>query len=117
MIRFNEIPKIYLSNRPVDFRKGIDGFASIIQSEFELDPFQDALFIFYNRQHNKLKMLYYDGTGFWLLYKRLNKGTFKVKMSSKEEALVISHNQLQWLLQGLSMEQKRAFPHKQYEFI
>jgi transposase len=59
MIRFNEIPKIYLSNWPVDFRKGFDGFASIIQSEFELDPFQEALFIFYNRKHNKFKSSIY----------------------------------------------------------
>lgn len=77
MIIFNEIKVIYLVQGYTDLRKGIDGFASIIQDRFKLNPFEDALYLFCNRQRDKLKCLYWDGTGFWLLYKRLEKGHFK----------------------------------------
>ena len=75
---FDEISNIYILVEPCDLRKGIDGYASIVRSEFHLDPMHTGnLYIFCNKHHNKLKCLYYDGTGFWLLYKRLESGTFK----------------------------------------
>lgn len=107
MIRFNEITNIYLSTEAVDLRKGIDGYALLVQDSYKLDPFEDALFIFINRNRNKLKCLYWDGTGFWLLYKRLEKGHFKLK--KKDGCITITHQQLEWLLQGLKIEQKTAF--------
>ena len=75
MIRFDDIPDIYLISGSTDLRKGIDGYAMIVQDLYHLSPFSDALFLFCNKDHNKLKCLYWDGTGFWLLYKRLEKGT------------------------------------------
>ena len=65
----------------------------------------NSLYIFYNRNRNKLKCLYYDETGFWLLYKRLESGTFKWSKSADEKLLEISE-QLKWLLEGLKTEQK-----------
>ena len=107
MISFNEISKIYLSSEAVDLRKGIDGYALLVQDHYQLDPFEDALFIFINKSTNKIKCLYWDGTGFWLLYKRLEKGHFKIKR--KDGYISITHQQLEWLLQGLKIEQKTAF--------
>lgn len=109
MIRFEDIDGIYICTGPTDLRKGIDGYASIVQSEFELSPFDNNLYIFCNRQHNKLKCLYWDGTGFWLLYKRLEKGHFKWKNTEDNKAVEITSQQLNWLLEGLKMEQKTAF--------
>ena len=77
MIRLDDAPAIYLVCGVTDLRKGIDAYAHIIQDRFRLDPFKDALFHFYNRNRDKLKCLYWDGTGFWLSYKRLEKGHFK----------------------------------------
>lgn len=105
MIDFSRIDHIYMASGPTDLRKGIDGYALIIQNEFQLDPFDDSLFIFCNRQHNKLKCLYWDGTGFWLLYKRLEKGHFKW-ISKADGSISITHHQFEWLLQGLKIEQK-----------
>ncbi len=105
MIDFSRIKHIYMASGPTDLRKGIDGYALIIQNEFQLDPFDDSLFIFCNRQHNKLKCLYWDGTGFWLLYKRLEKGHFKW-ISKTDGSISITHHQFEWLLQGLKIEQK-----------
>lgn len=67
MIRFDDISHIYIAPNVTDLRKGIDSYAAIVQNEFKQDPFSDAMYIFCNRTHDKLKILYWDGTGFWLL--------------------------------------------------
>ena len=71
MIRWEGIRKIVLVAGATDLRKGIDGYAAMIQDQTEFNPFDETLYLFCNRDHNKLKCLYRDGTGFWLLYKRL----------------------------------------------
>ncbi len=109
MIGFQNIKKVYMAQGYTDLRKGIDGYASIVQEQFQLSPFDDALFIFCNRNRNKLKCLYWDGTGFWLLYKRLENGHFKWRKEPGGKALSITHQQLSWLLEGLKIEQKTAF--------
>lgn len=116
MITFTEIPTIYLVQGTTDLRKGMDGYASLIQDHHHLDPFQNALFLFCNRHHNKMKCLYWDGSGFWLLYKRLEKGHFKWK---KEEngVVILTHQQLNWLLDGLKVEQKTAFKKSRPSYV
>lgn len=109
MISFQSIEKIYMAQGYTDLRKGIDGYALIVQENFHLSPFEDALFIFCNRDRNKLKCLYWDGSGFWLLYKRLEKGHFKWNTKEKGQAMEITHQQMAWLLEGLKIEQKTAF--------
>lgn len=64
MISFKDISKIYIAQGYTDLRKGIDGYAHIVQDQFHLCPFNDAMFIFCNRHRDKLKCLYWDGTGF-----------------------------------------------------
>lgn len=115
MIELDSIPKIFLVQGTTDLRKGIDGYASIIQDHFHLDPFSDTLFIFCNRTHNKIKCLYWDGSGFWLLYKRLEKGTFKWP-KDESSVLKITHQQMNWLLEGLKIEQKTAFEKQSYKY-
>ena len=103
---FEKISHIYIQVEPCDLRKGIDGYAALVNSEFNLDPMDsNSLYIFCNRNHNKLKCLYYDGTGFWLLYKRLENSKFRWPKSF-EEIKMISKKQLEWLLEGLEIEQK-----------
>lgn len=88
---FEKISHIYIQVEPCDLRKEIDGYAALVNSEFNMDPMDsNSLYIFCNRNHNKLKCLYYDGTGFWLLYKRLESGTFKWSKSADEKFLEIS---------------------------
>ena len=115
---FEKISHIYIQVEPCDLRKGIDGYAALVNSEFNLDPMDsNSLYIFCNRNHNKLKCLYYDGTGFWLLYKRLESGTFKWSKSADEKFLEISEQQLKWLLEGLKMEQKPAFKESRKMYV
>lgn len=116
MISFDSVDSIYVAQGPTDLRKGIDQLASMVQGVFELDPFDDALYLFCNRTRNKLKILYWDGSGFWLLNKRLDEGKFQWDRRG-EGCVSISHQQLRWLLEGLSMTQAKAFKKKHYQSV
>ncbi len=99
---------IYMAAGATDLRKGIDGYAQIVQASFHRSPMDKSLYIFCNRDHNKIKCLYWDGSGFWLLYKRLEKGHFKWKRSADGGICQISEKQLGWLLDGLKVDQKTS---------
>lgn len=107
MLNIHEVDMIYLACGYTDLRKSIDGLSIITQSKLQLDPFQKALFIFCNRQMNKLKILHFD-EGFWLYYYRLERGKFKWPMSEKE-ALQISMEDLSWLLKGYEVRNTSKF--------
>lgn len=68
---FSNIKNIYLVRKPADLRKGIDGYVSLIQAFTDLDPLNGSLFLFSNRQRNKMKGVIHDTNGFWLVYKRV----------------------------------------------
>ena len=76
MISF-EGKKIYLSCGHTDMRRGINGLVAIVESKFTLNPFDNALFVFCNRNRDRLKAVHWDGDGFWLHMKRLEKGRFR----------------------------------------
>jgi len=99
---------VYLACGVTDFRKSIDGLAIIVKETFNLDPFSRCLFVFSNRRKDKLKILEWENDGFWLHYKRLEKGTFRWPSNKEGETLTISQRQLRWLLDGLTIEQKQA---------
>ncbi|MGM9952837.1 MAG: IS66 family insertion sequence element accessory protein TnpB [Intestinibaculum porci] len=115
----DDIKQIFVCTEPVDLRKGIDGYAAIVQSIFHRSPMDHCLYIFCNRSHNKIKALYYDNasTGFWLLYKRLEKGTFKWKISSDGSYAEISEQQFRWLMEGLKINQPTAFKKIERQYV
>lgn len=100
--------KMYVVTGVTDLRKGIDGYAAIVQDQLHLNPFDHTMYIFCNKEHNKIKILYWDSTGFWLLYHRLEKGHFKWKKDSETGSIQISRQQFEWLRQGLKIEQKTS---------
>ena len=100
MKMFVEPDDIYLHTNAVDFRKSINGLLAIVENELELDAFRGALFIFCNKKQDKLKLLYWDNTGFALWYKRLEKRRFKWPKIGELDRLSLSEQQLQWLLGG-----------------
>lgn len=104
------VETVYLACGNTDLRKSIDGLAAIVSQTFELDPFSSCLFVFCNRQRDKLKILHWEYNGFWLYYRRLERGRFQWPASTTESPLAISRRQLQWLLDGLSLEQMQAHP-------
>ncbi|MCT4507215.1 MAG: IS66 family insertion sequence element accessory protein TnpB [Tepidibacter sp.] len=74
---------------------------------FKLDPFSNSLFIFCNRNKDKIKILQWEHSGFWLYYKRLEKGKFNWPMN-ENQVKTITQRELRWLLDGLSLEQPKA---------
>src|ERR1700693_5990230 len=76
MIQITPQMRILVATTAVDFRKGIDGLARLCRQELQADPFSGWMFVFRNRRGTTLKVLVYDGQGFWLCQKRLSKGRF-----------------------------------------
>jgi len=114
MKRFVEPPAIYLHKSPVDFRKSINGLSVIVEKQMKLTCFSGALFVFCNRQRDKLKVLYWDKTGFCLWYKRLEKDKFKWPKRRVGEVLTLTEREWQWLLEGLDIEKMQG--HKPLEY-
>ena len=111
MLSLSGGPTVYLACGDTDLRKSIDGLAAIVKYSFDLDVFSSSLFVFCNRERNKLKILYWDFNGFWLYYRRLDSGRFKwPKQTGDQSAMAVSRRQLQWLLDGLALEQHKAHP-------
>lgn len=114
MKMFVEPPAIYLHKQPVDFRKSINGLSVIVEEHMQLSAFSGALFVFCNRQRDKIKVLYWDQTGFCLWYKRLEKDKFKWPKQMRGEVLTLSERQWSWLLEGLDVERMKG--HKPLQF-
>lgn len=110
MLKEVTVDRVYLAQGVTDLRKSIDGLAALVKEEFELDLFSSSLFVFCNRQRDKLKILQWDHNGFWLYYRRLERGNFHWPSDNNSGPLKISPRQLRWLLDGLSLEQKQAHP-------
>ena len=98
---------VYLVTGYTDLRRSIDGLATIVQAQLELDPFSSALFLFCGRRCDRIKGLLWEGDGFLLLYKRLDNGRFQW-LRNETEALLLTTQQRRWLLEGLKSEQPKA---------
>lgn len=105
---------VYLHRDPVDFRKAINGLSVIVEQYMQLSPFNGALFVFCNKRRDKLKVLYWDSTGFCLWYKRLEKDKFKWPKKHRETTIQLSTEQMDWLLRGFDIAQLK--PHQLLDF-
>jgi transposase len=100
MIGFGSATRVYLAAGATDMRKGFDGLFGIARDRLGMDPLSGHLFVFCNGRRNRLKVLYWDGSGLWICSKRLEKGRFswpvqgdeqgRVRMSSEELTLLVS---------------------------
>jgi transposase len=109
MLNGESVGQVLLAPGATDLRKSIDGLAAMVSAVFELDPFSDRWFVFCNRQRDKLKILRWESNGFWLYNRWLERGTFRWPAQGGK-TLRISRRQLQWLLDGLAIEQPQAHP-------
>ena len=106
--RVSQFKKVYLAPGFTDLRRGIDGLAAIVRFQFSLDPYdKNTLFLFCGRRSDRIKALLWEGDGFLLLYKRLERGRYQWPRS-QEEVLSLSPQQFRWLLEGLSIHQPKA---------
>ena len=110
----NDLPAVYLCRDAVDFRKGINGLAVLVEDTLRLDPFSDHLFVFCNRGRNRIKILYWERNGFCLWQKRLEKARFHWPRRADDELITLTSQQLNWLLDGYDIA--RLQPHATLHF-
>ena len=112
MIQVTPHMRILVATEPADFRKGIDGLARLCREQLRQDPFKGVLFVFRNRRATAVKILVYDGQGFWLCQKRLSKGRFPWwPQSHSTKAQTLQAHQLAVLLSGGNPEAAQGVQH------
>jgi len=97
MIQITPHMRILAAVEPVDFRKGIDSLAQLCRGRLASDPFSGTVFVFMNRRRSALRLLVYDGQGFWLCHKRLSRGRFR-RFDRPGALLTLAAHELQVLL-------------------
>jgi transposase len=107
--------KVYLHREAIDGRKNINGLALLVEQELGLDPFAATAYVFSNRRRNRVKILLWDRTGFWLLMKRLEADRFAWPKASAVVELTVE--QLHWLLEGIDLSAMRAHPERKYQRV
>ena len=108
LINYSRVKHIFIVCGKTDMRQGIDGLARVISDTYHLDLFDNALFLFCGGKSDRFKALYWDQNGFILLYKRLESGKLQ-RPRKKEEVRQLTNQELRWLLEGLSLQQPKAF--------
>ena len=111
MIQISPQMRVLVAVEPADFRRGIDGLARQCREVLLADPFCGAAFVFRNRRRTAVKILVYDGQGFWLCHKRLSSGRFKFWPSRANQAVTpLQAHELHVLLQGGDPRGTQAAP-------
>lgn len=111
MIQVTPQMRILVAVEPADFRKGIDGLAQVCKAQLQQDPFSGGIFVFRNRRGTAVKILVYDGQGFWLAQKRLSKGRFRWwPVHGTASSTSLEAHQLQVLLSAGNPDSVQAAP-------
>jgi len=97
---------VYLACGHTDMRKSINGLSALVEGSFHLDPFSDAMFVFCNRNRDRIKILEWDGDGFWLYFKRLEKGRFRWPATDESKTMALTGEELHVLLGSPRVIQK-----------
>jgi transposase len=104
------ITTVYLHRAPIDMRRQIDGLAALVAGVMQQNPLSGSLFVFINKRRDKLKILMWERNGFVVWYKRLEQEKFQWPVRSSEEIVILTGEQLNWLLDGYDVW--RMKPHK-----
>ena len=109
MLSISPAVRIYLASEPVDMRKGFDGLSAIVENQLDEDVYGGNLFVFVSKRGDRVKILCWDRGGFVMLYKRLERGKFKVpKVGEQCTALELESSQLVMLLDGIDYSRVRT---------
>lgn len=104
--------KIFVALDPTDMRRGFDGLSGMVQQTLQQDPLSGHLFLFRNRRRDRLKILFWDGDGYALFYKRLARGTFEfpTPQDPQSPSVEIRASELSMLLDGIELQGRRRRP-------
>ena len=109
MLDFSRVQNYYIACGYTDMRKQIDGLAALVQTQFGQEMDETSLYLFCGRRADRIKALYWDGTGYILLYKRLTEKRFQWPRN-ESELKKLTQQEFRWLMEGLSITQTKAHP-------
>ena len=108
MFGWGPATKIYLAAGTTDMRKGFDGLYALVRDRLELEPLSGHVFLFSNAQRNRMKLIYWDGSGLWVCAKRLERGCFRWPTAEAGETkIVLSHEETGLLIGGIDLAGSR----------
>jgi transposase len=111
VLNFPPAVHIWLGSQPVDLRCGFDRLAEVVRQHMQADPLSGHVFVFRNKRSDRIKLLYWDEDGFVLLYKRLERGTFRwPTMASGQQSVTLRAAELTMLLYGIDWQNARRAP-------
>lgn len=116
MFRLDADLRVYLHREAIDFRFGMNSLITLVTQEMKLDPFARAVFAFRNRRSDRIKLLLYDRTGFWLMLRRLEEDRF-VWPRRQQAVIELTTEQLHWLLDGINIDAMRRHSGRQYAHV
>ena len=102
---WNDKP-VYICCGYTDMRKSINGLSVLVKESFSLDPFAEGLFVFCNKRRDRIKILEWDGDGFWIYFKRLERGHFRWPTKGDSSVMVLETQELSYLIEGAKLEKK-----------
>ena len=117
MLKLRTGIKIYFYAEFVDMRKSIAGLSNLVFQELQLEPANGSVYVFSNKNRNKLKILFYDRNGFVMYYKIMNSKKFSRIITQGLKYKEINFQQLDWLLAGLDIEIMENFPEVKYSYF
>lgn len=116
MLHLSSACRYFLCCSPTDMRKGFDSLSGLVSSHMKQDALNRSVFIFFNKKHNQVKLLLWEGDGFALYYKRLEQGTYELPAyTENSSSLSVTPQQLQLILQGISLGSVRHRKRYQHE--
>ncbi|QIE29421.1 IS66 family transposase IS1313 (plasmid) [Caballeronia sp. SBC1] len=113
MFRFDENLKVYVHRDAVDFRYGMNSLSILVEQSMRLNPMDSSLYVFGNKRRDRIKILAWDGNGFWLMLKRLESDYFAWP-DNEAKIVTLSLAQLHWLLEGINIAAVQRHPKRNY---
>jgi len=97
--------QFFLYRHPTDMRQSFDGLSGLVINHLKQNPLSGDVYVFLNKRKNRIKLLLWNGDGFWIFYKRLEKGTFQIPQNATNApSLELAYEQLLMMLQGIDLD-------------
>jgi transposase len=116
MISFPSHCRIYMAIEPINMNSSFDRLSLLVEEIIKQSPLNGHLFVFRNKQRDKIKLLLWDRNGFWIYYRRLERGRFKIP-KIKDQYIELSHDDLRLLLDGIDIEKLKRFPELHFSVV
>ena len=115
---FPSTRRYFIHSGAVDMRKGVDGLSGVVQQDFNQCSLSGDVYIFLNHRRNRIKILHWQGDGFVIYFKRLEKGTFEIpKTDAASKSITLTHYQLQFILDGIVLSSIKKRLRYEHQFV